>query len=100
MMDFQINTFKVSALIIGAILFFIYFSIVGFAAFEPGLMTLTVYLVIAIFVFPFVADTFNEPLRKKVFLRSILYIVLYLFAPFIFIVLLFFPRKGKQQNIK
>ncbi len=100
MMDFKINFFKVSALIIGAILFFIYFSFVGFGAFEPGIMTLTVYLVIAIFVFPFVADTFSEPLRKKVFLRSILYIVLYAFAPFIFIALLIFPRKDKHQHIK
>lgn len=100
MMDFKMNIFKVSALIIGAILFFIYFSFVGFQAFEPGLMTLTVYLVISIFALPFVADSFSEPLRKRVFLRSIMYIVLYVFAPFIFIALLFFPKKDKQQHIK
>lgn len=96
-MDFKINIFKVSALIIGAILFFIYFSFVGFQAFEPGLMTLTVYLVVAIFVFPFVADVYSEPLRKRIFLRSIMYIVLYIFAPFIFIALLFFPKKDRES---
>lgn len=97
-MNFTINYFKVSALIIAAILFIIYFSIVGAAAFEPGLLTLTVYLVIAIFVFPFVADNYSKQLQKRYFMRSLLYIVLYIFAPFIFIILLFIPAKDKQQD--
>lgn len=99
-MDFTINFFKVSALVIAGILFFIYFSIVGFEAFEPGMLTLTVYLVIAIFVFPFVADKYNKQLKKKYFMRSLLYVVLYVFAPFIFIILLFFPGKDKHQDVK
>lgn len=99
-MDFKINFFKVSALIIAGILFFIYFSIVGFQAFEGGLLTLTVYLVVAIFAFPFVADKYNEMLRKRYFMRSLLYVVLYVFAPFIFIILLFYLNKDNQQDMK
>ncbi len=99
-MNFTMNYFKVSALIIAGILFIIYFSIVGSNAFEPGMLTLTVYLVIAIFAFPFVADNYSKQLKEKYFMRSLLYIVLYIFAPFIFIILLFIPGKDKHQQEK